>query len=312
MRCFRIKSKVTLGTNTSPNLGGSLVFLFHGGIFVSIPWNAMFDSQGVPPGVPQGVTILAFRGPQCLMSSKQLQPVMDPIFNSKWTILLLVGGFNPIENISQIGWFPQVGLKVIKAFETTAQVVSCSLIPGNLYFKCSKAFKPRRISTFHDLQLYGIWKLSRIRSNWDTEPELSCEVLMRIHLLHSSFTSNICQSSKSSQGYLALLSQQYWQQSCFVTTPGQISVSFGRSKRYRETKSSIIPLTLCFWPQGWRCYSIGVFMRFEVLKLNLSRSRWSVTHQPGRFRCKTPLPGHNMHPLPLVHVALAPLHSRRH
>ena len=58
--------------------------------------------------------------------------------------------------------------------------------------------------------------------------------------------------------------------------------------------------------------AIGDFMRFEVLKLNLSRSRWSVTHQPGRYRCKTPLPGHNMHLLPLVHVALAPLHSRRH
>lgn len=54
-------------------------------------------------------------------------------------------------------------------------------------------------------------------SNWDTEPELPCEVLMRIHLLHSSFTSNICESSKSSQEYLAFLSYQNYQQSCFVT-----------------------------------------------------------------------------------------------
>ena len=163
-----------------------------------------------------------------------------------------------------------------------------------------------------------IWKLSwypKLRDEATETPNLSCRAKYSWGFISCSFTSNICESSKSSQGYLAVLSQQYSQQSCFVTTPGQISLSFGRSKRYRETKSSIIPLTLCFWPQGWRCYSIGVFMRFEVLKLNLSRSRWSrwsVTHQPGRFRCKTPLPGHNMHPLPLVHVALAPLHSRRH
>lgn len=114
-------------------------------------------------------------------------------------------------------------------------------------------------------------------SNWDTEPELPCEVLMRIHLLHSSFTSNICESSRSSQGYLAVLSQQYSQQSCFVTTPGQISVSFGRSKRYRETKSSIIPLTLCFWPQGWRCY-----WRFHEI--------WSLEAEPVQISVKRDTP----------------------
>lgn len=37
---------------------------------------------------------------------------------------------------------------------------------------------------------------------------------------------------------------------------------------------------------------------------------WHTNH--GRFRCATPLPGHNMHPLPPVHVAPAPLHLRRH
>ena len=123
MRCFRIKSKVTLGTNTSSNLGGSLVFLFHGGTFVSIPWNVMFDSQGVP-----------------LQSLKELGPPVPHVQQATPTchgshLQLKVNNFvasNPIENISQIGSFAQVGLKVIKAFETTAQVVCCSLVPCNL------------------------------------------------------------------------------------------------------------------------------------------------------------------------------------
>lgn len=147
-------------------------------------------------------------------------------------------------------------------------------------------------------------------SNWDTEPELPCEVLMRIHLLHSSFTSNICESSKSSQEYLAFLSYQNYQQSCFVTNQ---SKSVSPLDGLRDIERPSLPSFL--WHYAFDLKdgtAIGDFMRFEVLKLNLSRSRWSVTHQPGRFRCKTPLPGHNMHPLPLVHVALAPLHSRRH
>ena len=158
--------------------------------------------------------------------------------------------------------------------------MSCSLIPCNLYFKCSKAFKPRRISTFHDLQLYGNLKavlISKLRDEASETPNLSCRAKYSWGFISCSFTSNICASSKSSQGYLALLSQQYSQQSCFVTSPEQISVSFGRSKRYRETKSSIIPLTLCFWPQGWHCY-----WRFHEI--------WSVESEPVQISGKRDTP----------------------